>query len=111
MNQEIKQKWVEALRSGMYTQGKGQLREGDAFCCLGVLCDIHSKETGTEWSDAGAYCYVGLLSPEVQEWAGVTSNGGGYIRLNGIGGMSLPTLNDELNYSFEQIADLIEEQL
>lgn len=41
MHAELKQKWVEALRSGQYTQGKGVLRTGaDRFCCLGVLCDL-----------------------------------------------------------------------
>ena len=50
MKTEIKQKWLNALRSGKYTQGNGALRKqveaddgsygGDQFCCLGVLCDI-----------------------------------------------------------------------
>jgi hypothetical protein len=41
MKTEIKTKWVEALRSGKYVQGKGMLRFKDNnFCCLGVLCDI-----------------------------------------------------------------------
>lgn len=47
---EIKQQWVEALRSGEYKQGKGALRligkEQDSFCCLGVLCD---KSNVGEW--------------------------------------------------------------
>lgn len=35
---EIKQKWLDALRSGEYKQGKGRLRDGNgAYCCLGVL--------------------------------------------------------------------------
>ena len=41
MDQEIKQKWVKALRSGEYTQTKGCLYNGvSGYCCLGVLCDI-----------------------------------------------------------------------
>lgn len=41
MKSELKTKWVEALRSGEYTQGKHRLRTKDNdFCCLGVLCDI-----------------------------------------------------------------------
>lgn len=44
MKAEIKQKWLEALRSGQYQQGKGVLRDSlDRFCCLGVLCDIVDK--------------------------------------------------------------------
>lgn len=38
-------KWVLALRSGKYQQGKRYLRrDTDSYCCLGVLCDI--SETG-----------------------------------------------------------------
>ena len=41
INQEIKQMWVEKLRSGDYKQGTNALRNRqDEFCCLGVLCDI-----------------------------------------------------------------------
>lgn len=48
MNQEIKKRWVAALRSGDYKQGTGALRNADnKFCCLGVLCDLHSKAHGT----------------------------------------------------------------
>lgn len=48
MNKEVKEKWLAALRSGSYKQGRGVLREqcqdGDKFCCLGVLCDIVAPE-------------------------------------------------------------------
>ena len=37
---KIKQKWVEALRSGKYKQTKGELKNGQGFCCLGVACEI-----------------------------------------------------------------------
>lgn len=40
MNPEWKKKWVEALRSGKYKQGKEALCFGDKYCCLGVLCEI-----------------------------------------------------------------------
>lgn len=34
-------KWLEALRSGRYEQGKGFLRSLDhKYCCFGVLCEI-----------------------------------------------------------------------
>src|SRR6267154_3512665 len=39
-----KDKWVKALRSGEYAQGRNFLckegKEYDRVCCLGVLCDI-----------------------------------------------------------------------
>jgi hypothetical protein len=41
---EVKAAWLEALRSGRYTQGQGYLTTitgGERLdCCLGVLCDV-----------------------------------------------------------------------
>lgn len=40
-NVKLIRKWVRALRSGKYKQGRGALRPvADQFCCLGVLCDV-----------------------------------------------------------------------
>lgn len=45
INPEWKARWLEALRSGKYQQGKYRLRDNadgaDRFCCLGVLCDTY----------------------------------------------------------------------
>jgi hypothetical protein len=46
MNAELKQKWVEALRSGKYPQGINYLRTDQGYCCLGVLCDVID---GSKW--------------------------------------------------------------
>lgn len=44
MNSEIKQLWIDALRSGEYKQGVGVLHgRSNSFCCLGVLCDVVAK--------------------------------------------------------------------
>lgn len=40
-----REEWAAALESGRYAQGAGVLRRGNAFCCLGVACDI----AGYEW--------------------------------------------------------------
>ena len=53
MNTEIKQKWVNALRSGEYEQGSEKLYSGRGYCCLGVLCDLYSKENGLKWEFRG----------------------------------------------------------
>ena len=41
----VKQKWLEALRSGEYKQGKGLLYNpsSDSYCCIGVLCTINGE--------------------------------------------------------------------
>jgi hypothetical protein len=47
MKPDLKAKWIDALRSGNYEQGTGDLRSRSGqFCCLGVLCDV----MGAEWS-------------------------------------------------------------
>lgn len=42
MDAEIKEKWVEKLRSGEYQQCQNTLYKpaSNTYCCLGVLCDI-----------------------------------------------------------------------
>ena len=41
MDTKLKAKWVKALRSGKYKQGRGMLLDGKGrMCCLGVLESI-----------------------------------------------------------------------
>jgi hypothetical protein len=55
MNAEWKEKWLEALRSGDYSQCKGVMRkeptdstaQGPSFCCLGVLRDLIDPDART----------------------------------------------------------------
>src|SRR5690242_5189213 len=51
MNLTIRDRWIAALESGNYEQGAGRLRQGDKFCCLGVLCDIVAEEIGGRWKE------------------------------------------------------------
>ena len=48
MKAELKTKWIEALRSGKYNQGRRALVTNQgSYCCLGVLCDVMGKEKET----------------------------------------------------------------
>jgi len=51
MNQQIKARWVEALRSGKYGQTSSYLSDSNGFCCLGVLCDLYILDhpNTSEW--------------------------------------------------------------
>jgi hypothetical protein len=78
MDQQIKAQWVEALRSGTYTQCQSRLRsDSDSFCVNGVLCDLHARATGGQWERLGWYknwlYHQRAISPshEVLEWAGM----------------------------------------
>lgn len=88
MKPEIKEKWLAALKSGKYKQGKHALcRTNDdekSFCCLGVLCDLHrktKKKKGFIWQQSDSkndLMYNGsasYLPIEVQKWAGIGRKG------------------------------------
>lgn len=40
VSNDLLRKWIAALRSGEYLQGRGTLRRGSQYCCLGVLCKV-----------------------------------------------------------------------
>lgn len=120
MKPEIKQKWLNALRNGEYTQGRYQLRDdNNNFCCLGVLTDLYLKETNQEWIEGEEqFAYLapsqggnngGVLIQEVIEWAGLKLANPELTTKNTE--VVISDLNDYYNYSFDQIADLIESQL
>lgn len=89
MDPEMKKRWVEALRSGKYKQGKGCLHDEvhDTYCCLGVLNEI--EDLGMP-GDAGA-----LEDGPV----------------NSFDQNVLIRMNDVIGYSFEHIAAWIEANL
>jgi hypothetical protein len=51
MDPEIKTRWVEALRSGRYEQGRKALRFQGEYCCLGVLCALEGWPTESDTTD------------------------------------------------------------
>lgn len=131
MNADVAKKWVEALRSGDYLQGKGRLcsvTEDDDkyFCCLGVLCDLYEREHSDMFGIAQAveemndfdydydikhevsYDYSTLTLPQsVMEWSGI-KYGDGTFTSEIEGETSLALLNDEHGLPFDEIADIIE---
>src|SRR5688572_22958144 len=114
MNEKVKAKWLAALRSGKYGQTRDKLRYKNNFCCLGVLCDLHSKETGTKWLNlstaAADYCGADAeLPPEVQEWAGLSTDNPPLRRKRAtdyVLGNRASAINDG-GATFSEIADLI----
>lgn len=101
MNPIIKQRWVDALRSGNYAQGTGFLRqEGDGlpvdkWCCLGVLCDLGAQDGYGHWQDTGIVgTYVDGLEHKAEtmptalilEWADLSQKSAdGLANLNDCG--------------------------
>lgn len=130
---EIKQKWLTALRSGDYVQTKRFLQRDDKFCCLGVLCDIYGMENNVKWvnpnildsdEDASEVLDVfpeynldvmefmdetEILPVFVVHWAGL-SEPNPQVVVHPDLYVDLASLNDS-GYSFDEIADLIEDNL
>lgn len=117
MNQDIKQKWITALNSDEYSQGRNSLRQisrhddhGNDYCCLGVLTELYRKETGR-----GNWVRVGhtsrfvegddensceLIQP-VLDWSGLTT----------AEQYTLVGLNDHHGQNFTEIAQYIRENM
>jgi hypothetical protein len=71
---ENARKWVEALRSGEYTQTQGVLRDESGYCCLGVACVVYETATetkieGPEW-DPDHWSADEELPDDVRDWLG-----------------------------------------
>lgn len=103
MDPAIRQRWVDALRSGDYPQGLYNLRTTRGFCCYGVLCELAVADGVMPAADGpdqeGVYSYNGaesLLPAAVKTWASVN-----------FGQLSLARRNDD-GWTFSQIADAIE---
>lgn len=107
MDNDIKTKWIAALKSGNYKQGSGTLRsDKNEFCCLGVLCDVVDpsgwchldKDTPDLYYHLGT---TGTLSQEMKRTYGLSSTNVGI----------LIDLNDNQKLSFTEIAEYIEKEL
>ena len=126
---ELHESWIKALRSGKYKQGRRQLRSGDKYCCMGVLCDISGFGKWENRSDIDAigndnYSYVvdvyvggdkveekqreSFYIPDiVATLAGIAPRGRGLSSNE----KSLTYMNDFLELSFMEIADWLEGKL
>lgn len=70
MKKEIAQALVSNLKSGYYVQGSKSLKDGEnRYCVMGVLCDMHSKMSGTRWNDRTYMGCEKYLPDEVRVWA------------------------------------------
>ena len=112
MTSELKQQWIEALRSGRYKQGIRALRDiNEAYCPLGVLCDILDM---TQWEHSIWECGNGQKC-HIFSWRG-SSVRLSYKARHDIGlpdsaQLTIMSLNDRLGWTFAQIADWIEKNV
>lgn len=107
MNPRVKTMWIEALRSGEYEQGIGNLAVYDVnntltHCCLGVLCELAVKDglpiSREESRDDNGEPYPEndregvavhfdssdcLLPESVMVWAGLDDDAGSFLEPDG----------------------------
>lgn len=116
MNKEVKTKWVAALRSGDFKQGRLQLKSEEGHCCLGVLCELAIKDGIIDDYFEDWW----FPQKEVLSWAGLTSENPNVLLDNKEGQkeeFGIIIANDGKQslgikqHSFEEIADLIEKYL
>lgn len=122
MNIEFAQRWVAALRSGRYKQGRSRLRKkDDTFCCLGVACDLLIQdgllppwEEGDDSTCYETYGFACGIPPKVLEHVGFdTYMGGlnsGQLEIHGLRFPDLASAND-CHVPFAHIADFIESRI
>lgn len=101
-------KWLEALRSGKYSQTLYRLQDEKGFCCLGVACKVViplKKQQFTDAEHLNGSTPSWLNQPHAPKWL---------IQINGDystksrSGYTLIELNDALSNTFKQIASKLE---
>ena len=110
MKLKIMRKWVRALRSGKFKQGKGALLDTRGrvprYCCLGVLCELHRRSTKRfKWEDERYDGSLNVLPESVMKWAGLSDPDPTLI---GVGQPQDAAVMNDTGKSFKTIADAIE---
>lgn len=125
MNEEQRknvEKWIKALRSGDYKQGRGHLKTKDGYCCIGVACEIMNVANAFSDLKQRFYFYFsgdnieGRVLPnfrhDISPCYWYTFTFGSYappqerlVNMNDSGGCGEPV------YDFNDIADYIEDHL
>lgn len=114
---EVKEAWLEALRSGRYKQGISYLRRNNKHCCLGVLCDLHDPNGWREYAgvDGGDFHMDRAGTPYKQVWVWAIDSDIGSSNITMPGKLqsivgALVNMNDS-GKTFDEIANYIEAEL
>lgn len=98
MDQELKTRWIEALRSGKHEQGTVFLCKDGYCCCIGVLAEIDGKLVhDNSIATFKGTCYMSTVPIN-------------YCDINENQEI-LARMNDFEGKTFNEIADWIEENL
>lgn len=117
VNKQNVKLWVDALRSGEFPQGKVKLRRLDSqghqtYCCMGVACELAVADgVVMDIGDTGSYTVydedMAYMPDAVQEWLGIPDPDPMLTSARHESRVRCIKANDELGWSFGQIADAI----
>ena len=95
--------WIEALRSGKFNQSIDTLQDLNGYCCLGVACKVVIPQEDLITDNE---ILIGQFpkSQQAPVWLRLI-NDNFYEKV----GKELTSLNDNYNFTFLQIAELIED--
>lgn len=121
MDKKIKARWIKALLSGKYKQGRSVLLKNEGgeklYCCLGVLCDLAVKSRAIPPPEDRKVVFLfdgedGELPSLVVEWAKLEDSNPivKATPFKDSKDCSLANLNDK-GRTFKQIAGYIEKSL
>lgn len=117
---ERRRQWADALRSGEFEQIKHYLRDDDqtltdkpGMCCLGVACHLAdpSKWQGSSYPDAFMNYSEGLPGENVADAFGIRALNREFHWYPPMFPDFYAQLNDELDFTFAMIADVVETQI
>jgi hypothetical protein len=100
------QKWANALRSGKFKQGKHKLEdEYGNLCCLGVGCKIFTPRNlqKVKYETSRLAGVDPIEQQHAPQWLKTID-----LDLFRKSNYHFTDLNDSLNYTFNEIADIIE---
>jgi hypothetical protein len=88
--------WFERLRSGKYIQVRGTSKTHNGYCALGLLFEILVENNYGEWAGATFIPHFKDSRDEILK------------RFVGTDFWGVVRLNDDLRFSFEEIANVLE---
>lgn len=102
------QKWCKALRSGKFRKTKNKLQDENGYCCLGVACVlfIPKRKLKTTVTVNGLSYIVGYAAEDQThspQWLKDVNS-----LFFQITNEHLSVLNDSKEFTFDEIADLLE---
>lgn len=111
----MKKEWIEALKSGEYSQGKDSLCQDGKYCCLGVLSNLQGRLGAPSLSgyrsDGNSSLFLDFENPIVKLYSRFFNGGfpDGVSIDHDLGkGNALSHLND-WGVPFTEIAEIIDQ--